>query len=257
MTSHTPQALQDAIGYHFKCEDHLLEALTHRSYLNESDMPLRDNERLEFLGDAVLEYLVTRFIFLYFEHAGEGELTQLRSAMVRTDALAKLARDLDLGAYLRMGRGEEANGGRKRDTLLCRAYEALVGAVYLDGGIDAVQRVFLPAFEQLLQHIVTNSLHKDARSLLQERSQAELRITPSYRVVEAEGPEHEREYTAEVLIGEWVIGSGKGKSKRTAAQASARHALQKVERQGWPPEVLAYAAAQLHENVSASDEFQG
>lgn len=249
MTARPLSELQDVIGFTFQQEALLVEALTHRSYLNEVGSAMLDNERLEFLGDAVLEFAITDTVFRRFDEANEGELTQLRSALVRTESLAMLARELDLGAYLLIGKGEEANGGRERMTLLCRAYEALVGAVYMDAGIERVKQVFMPAFERLLADILAQSSHKDARSLLQERSQAELRVTPTYRVVEVTGPEHEREYTSEVLIGEVVIGQGTGKSKRIAAQTSARNALMLVEASGWSAAALAYAESQL-----ASDE---
>jgi ribonuclease-3 len=147
-----------------------------------------------------------------------------------------LASDCDLGEYLLMGKGEENSGGRTRVNNLCRGFEAVVGAVYMDSGLDAVKHFVSDRLGRLLEYILENDLHKDARSMLQERSQAELRFTPVYRVVDASGPDHEKEFFIEVVVGDIVIGSGTGTSKRAAAQAAARSALQRLEEVGWPEE---------------------
>ncbi len=227
---------EDTIGVRFRDEELLRRALTHRSFVNEVEEELRDNERLEFLGDAVLDFVVADMLFRRFPDVSEGELTQLRAALVRTDSLAILAAECNLGEYLLMGKGEVNSGGRTRANNLCRGFEAVVGAVYMDSGLDAVKHFVTGRLERLLDYILENDLHKDARSMLQERSQAELRFTPVYRVVDASGPDHEKEFFIEVVVGDVVIGSGSGTSKRTAAQAAARSALQRLEEVGWPEE---------------------
>jgi ribonuclease-3 len=226
--------------------DILKRALTHRSFVNESDEELRDNERLEFLGDAILDFIVADMLFRQFPDVSEGELTQLRAALVRTDSLAQLATDCKLGEFLLIGKGEESSGGRTRVNNLCRGFEAVVGAVYVDQGLEVVRDFMLPKLQQLLAHVLENQLHRDARSMLQERTQAELRFTPVYRVIDAAGPDHEKQFYIEVVVGDVVIGQGVGNSKRAAAQSAARAALKRLEEVGWPEEA--------HENTNRSTE---
>ena len=232
--------LEDIIGITFEDPALLTQALTHRSFVNEYDGEgdVRDNERLEFLGDAVLDLLVADMLYRKFPQVDEGELTQLRAALVKTDSLAQLAMNLRLGAYLRIGHGEELSGGRERLTILCRAFEAVIGALYLDQGMSAVVDFVRPPLLELLDHIVENELHIDARSQLQERIQARLNITPDYRVTGTEGPEHLKEFRVEVAIGETLIGSGYGGSKRAAARNAARAALKQLEMGGLPEALL-------------------
>lgn len=239
----TLQNFQDVIGVTFNQSELLQRALTHRSYVNEVEGELRDNERLEFLGDAILDFIVADMLFKKFPDVSEGELTQLRAALVRTDSLAELAQEVQLGDYLIMGRGEVSSGGRTRANNLCRGFEAVIGAIYLDRGIEAVRAFILPRLARYLDYVLEHSLHKDARSMLQERSQAELRFTPVYRLVDAEGPDHEKQFLVEVVIGEVVIGEGIGSSKRSAAQSAARNALQRLEQGGWHPQADAVLTA--------------
>ena len=216
----------------------LEQAVTHRSYLNEQeDDNLRDNERLEFLGDAVLDFVVTRVLFAQFPDMPEGDLTRLRSALVRTDTLAEVAARLEMGDVLRMGRGEELTGGRQRRNLLCDAFEALLGALYLDQGLDAVADFVIPRLMPMVDYILSEGLHIDARSKLQEWSQAEHGETPVYMVVAEDGPDHDREFTVEVLIGDQVIAQGRGRSKQLGAQAAARAALRLLDA-GQMPTIL-------------------
>lgn len=208
----------------------LEQALTHRSYLNEQeDDSLRDNERLEFLGDAVLDFVVTRVLFARFPQMPEGELTRLRAALVRTDTLADVAAELEIGEVLFMGHGEELSGGRHRRNLLCDAFEALLGALYIDQGLEAVADFAIPRLIPMVDYILAEGLHIDARSKLQEWSQAEVGITPVYEVIAEDGPDHEKEFTVEVMIGEQIVGQGQGHSKQIAAQAAARSALRALE----------------------------
>lgn len=231
------QDFENIIDVHFKDPELLRRSMTHRSFVNEVDDEVKDNERLEFLGDAILDFIVADMLFRRFLDVSEGELTQLRAALVRTDSLAELAADCQLGEFLIMGKGEEASGGRTRANNLCRGFEALIGGLYMDSGLQAVIDFVMPRLITLLEYVIEHDLHKDARSMLQERSQAELRFTPIYRLVDTAGPDHEKEFLIEVLIANVVIGEGVGTSKRTAAQSAARVALKKVEEEGWTNEV--------------------
>jgi ribonuclease-3 len=218
--------LEKQIDIKFKNRDLLLTALTHRSYANEHNGEVvNDNERLEFLGDAVLDFLTGDLLYNQFPEMPEGRLTRLRAALVRTQALAELSQQCRLGEYMRMGKGEEASGGRKRVNNLCGVFEAVIGALYLDQGMAAVRAFVEPLFVPVLERVLAESLDQDARSLLQEWSQANHNETPVYRTVEESGPEHEREFMVEVVIGDQVVGCGVGRSKRSAAQAAARAAL--------------------------------
>lgn len=221
--------LQAELGVDFENEGYLLEALTHRSYLNEnSDVSHRDNERLEFLGDALLDFVAAEHLFDRFPDSREGELTNLRAALVRSSTLANFARQIDLGRYLLLGRGEAAGGGRNRRSLLCAAFEALIGALLLDKGLAFAQSFVLQFVEPALAEITSSELDKDAKSELQELSQGEWQLTPIYRTVAAEGPDHAKEFTVEVLIGNAVYGRGVGRNKQMAAQRAAHAALERI-----------------------------
>jgi ribonuclease III len=207
----------------------LLEtALTHRSYLNENAEVTEDNERLEFLGDAVVDLLVAEYLFRRFPEMPEGEMTALRAALVREDGLAGFARQWQLDALLRLGLGEETNGGRQRTTTLCATFEAVLGALYLDLGLAAVRTLIEKMIEPALQAILRDSTHKDARSEFQAWAQAKFNITPRYLVVATDGPEHARQFTMRVMVGEDAWGEGAGKSKQLAAQAAAAEALRRI-----------------------------
>jgi len=213
----------------------LTQALTHRSYINEHGATdTGDNERLEFLGDAVLDFLVGDMLYQRYSDMPEGDLTRLRAALVRTESLASLAQQMGLGEALRMGKGEETTGGRERQTNLCAVFESVVGALYLDQGLPAVQEFVLPQLNPLLEQIITAALDRDARSTLQEWSQAELNLTPIYRTVSSSGPDHQKEFLVEVLIGDVVAGQGIGRSKQAGAQAAARSALENINSENSP-----------------------
>jgi ribonuclease-3 len=205
----------------------LLEmALVHRSFVHEQwERPIQSNERLEFLGDSVLNYLTARFLYETFPTKGEGTLTALRAALVRTSTLARWAHELDLGAELKLGKGEEQSGGRTRTPLLADAFEALVAAIFLDSGAESADRFLRPLLEREVAQIDANGLVLDEKSRLQERVQGERNETPRYRTVRAEGPDHERRFTIEVWAGSTCLGVGEGPSKQAAAQAAARAAL--------------------------------
>jgi ribonuclease III len=206
-------------------------SLVHRSYANERwEDPCESNERLEFLGDAVLNFLTARYLYTTFPDKGEGELTALRAAVVRESTLARFARTLQLGVALRLGRGVEQHGGRDRDSLLCDAFEAVVGAVFQDGGPEAAERFWCPFLETEVGRIVEHGLVVDERTRLQERIQGERNQTPQYRTVRSEGPDHDRRFTVEVWAGDERLGAGEGSSKQAAAQAAARAALVELDR---------------------------
>jgi len=214
----------------FRDKSLLTRALTHRSYLNENpDLPYLDNERLEFLGDAILDFVAAEFLYQRFPEMSEGDLTSLRAALVKGESLARFAADMGLPPYLLMSRGEDAAGGRARAPLLAGAFEALIGALYLDQGFpaarDLVLRFVTPAAEQIHQQ----RLDRDAKSMLQELSQGRLQVTPLYRLADTRGPDHAKEFTIEVVLKDQVYGRGIGRSKQIAEQEAAGVALQTLQ----------------------------
>jgi ribonuclease-3 len=223
------ESLEEALDIHFQDPALLSLALTHRSYIYETQGEGRaSNERLEFLGDSILAFIGTDFLYNTFPDLSEGELTDVRATLVRTDTLATFARDLSLGSYLIMGKGEKHSGGGKR--VLASAFEAVLGAIYLDQGIEIARQFLLPRIEPMAINIVTKRLFKDNKSLFQELAQARDGITPVYRLVNQEGPSHDREFTVEVMLGDEVVGQGQGRNKQTAEQEAAHAALQ---HRGW------------------------
>ncbi len=221
----------DQLGVEFRDMSLLSRALTHRSYLNENPgAALEDNERLEFLGDAVIDFVVAGYLYHRFPEMDEGELTALRAALVRAESLSGFARQIDLGRHLRLGLGEEENGGRERIPLLCATFEAVAGAIYLDHGLEAARAFIEPFVRPALEEIRAGDLHKDAKSEFQVWAQARFNITPHYRVSGAEGPDHNRTFAVQVLVGQDVWGEGRGRSKQIAAQAAAAEAMSRAEK---------------------------
>lgn len=228
--------IEELTGLRFNDRSLLLRALTHPSYLNEHpDQGLEDNERLEFLGDSVLDFICGEMLYHRFPEAPEGQLTRLRSALVRTEALAALALKCHIDTALRLGRGEEENGGRKRGGNLCATFEAVCGALYLDQGVEALKSFVTPLFEQALEEILRLELDRDAKSQLQEWSQANLGQTPMYQTIHSQGPDHAKEFTVAVIIGDKCVAQGMGPSKQVAAQAAAQLALKTLAEQESPP----------------------
>ncbi len=231
------QELEEKLSIRFKDKSLLSRALTHRSFLNEHpEQALEDNERLEFLGDAVLDFLVAAYLYHRFPEMKEGDLTSLRAALVRTETLADFTRSLDLGRFLLLGLGEADSGGRNRTPLLCAAFEALVGAIYLDQGLDAVRALVNPLIGPTLVKILDDSLYIDAKSAFQVWAQAQYNITPHYLVVGSSGPDHAKVFTVQAWVGDVVWGEGNGRSKQTAAQAAAQNALARAESEEWEME---------------------
>lgn len=232
-------SLQGRLGIQFHRPDLLREALTHTSYVNEQPCAFAaDNERLEFLGDAVLDFLVGEELFRRYPAAREGALTSMRAAIVRTDSLARASSRIDLGAHLFLGRGEEASGGRHRVANLCAASEAVIGATYLDQGLEAARRLIQNLLGDAIQALEAQA-PRDPKSLLQERVQACMHLTPVYRTVSETGPDHAKEFVVEVLVGDLVAGRGVGPNKQAAEQAAAQSALANPAVQGQSPDSVA------------------
>jgi ribonuclease-3 len=226
------ETLEQNLNYEFSDYSLLTRALTHRSFLNENPgTALEDNERLEFLGDAVLDFVVGAYLYNRFPEMDEGELTSLRAALVKTRTLASFARQLDIGRYLRLGYGEEESGGRDRSPILCAAFEALVGAIYLDRGLEKVELLVEQLAGAALVKIREESLDKDAKSEFQVWAQARYNITPHYKVVASSGPDHAKTFTVQAVIGDVPWGEGSGPSKQAAAQEAAGEALARVNAQ--------------------------
>ncbi|GIK56561.1 MAG: ribonuclease 3 [Chloroflexota bacterium] len=222
--------LEQKLAVQFRDYSLLTRALTHRSYWNEKpEASLEDNERLEFLGDAVLDFVVGAYLYHHFPEMNEGELTSLRAALVQARALAAFARELDLGNFLRLGYGEAENGGRERIPILCATFEAVIGAVYLDQGLASVERIVAGFIAPALVEILASSSHKDAKSEFQVWAQARYNITPRYDVVDTSGPDHAKVFTVAVRVGEEVWGQGNGRSKQSAAQEAAIQAMARVK----------------------------
>ena len=203
-------------------------AFTHRSFVNESQFAQEDNERLEFLGDAVLDFIVGAWVYHHFPEMAEGDLTRLRSALVRTDQLAAFARRLNFGPALRLGRGELASGGRNRDSLLCGAFEAFIGALFLETDVHTAERFMEPLLESTRDQIFSRPDLSDHKSRFQEWSQGEHVGAPAYVQVGASGPDHQREFEVELRVNGKVFGRGRGPSKAAAEQAAARAALKSL-----------------------------
>jgi len=220
------RAVELAVGWEFADQTLLRDALTHRSFLNEIPDDRPSNERLEFLGDSVLSLIVTDFLYDEFPDLNEGDLTNIRSALVRTEALAGFARDINLGANLFVGRGEELSRGRFRAGGLACAFEALLGAIYLDRGYDGARDFAMRFVQPALDDVFQLRLHKNGKSTLQEVVQARRQMTPSYHVVQEVGPDHDKSFTVEVRVGEVVLGRGIASNKRAAEQLAAQDALE-------------------------------
>jgi ribonuclease-3 len=229
-TEESPADLARRLNLPFDDLRLLTRALTHRSYINEHGHAGDDNERLEFLGDAVLDFLVGAYVYRHFVEMREGEMTRMRSALVRTESLARLARNLGLGRALRLGRGELQSGGRDRDPLLCGAFEALVGAIYQHKGLDAARDFVLPLIAPLADEIAndTPSVTIDPKSRLQEWSQRHGLGIPQYIPAQTDGPDHAKTFVVDVYISGKLYGRGSGSSKKDASQSAAQNALENI-----------------------------
>ncbi len=221
----SPQDFAKRIELRFNNLGLLTRALTHRSYLNEHKEAVEDNERLEFLGDAVLDFLVGAWLYHRFPEMAEGQLTRLRAALVGNQQLAEFANQLHLGVAMRLGHGEAENGGRDRKALLGSTFEALIGAIYLDQDIPVVLEFIDPMLEATVKQILISRKEHDPKSVLQEWSQSRGFGAPTYRTIGDSGPDHEKCFEVEVMIDGNVYGRGNGPSKQAAAKVAARIAL--------------------------------
>lgn len=202
-------------------------ALTHRSYAFENGETALHNERLEFLGDAILDAVVTTLIYESYPDLTEGEMARMRASVVNTDALAELGRNLGLGDHILLGKGEESSGGRDKASLLANVFEAIVGAVYLESGIEATTTALVPLFEPLLEESASGTRY-DSKTALQEIAVKNTGELPSYRVASS-GPDHDKRFVAHVFLGNEPFGDGSGRSKKEAEQNAAREALERME----------------------------
>lgn len=230
MIAENREKLQTLIGYHFSDTARLDEALTHRSYANEQRTRCADNERLEFLGDAILGLVIAETLFIGDIQRPEGELSRLRSELVNAGTLAQLARQIDLGAALKLGRGEVKAGGSDKENILADAFEALLGAIYLEGGMAVVRPVILHLFTQVMIEKTLQQGNSDFKSQLQEYLQSLQQTPPEYVLIETEGPEHDRTFVVEARTPGQVLGVGQGRSKKEAEQAAAGAALKMLQR---------------------------
>ena len=219
---------QKQIGYQFQNSDYLMTALTHSSYANEYTLhKIEYNERMEFLGDAVLELVSSDFLYRNYPEMPEGKMSRKRASLVCEPALAYCAREIGLGAHLLLGHGEDLGGGRNRDSILSDALEAVIGAIYLDGGIEAA-RTFI--MNNVLNDIEHKQLFTDSKTVLQEMLQKDHKEQISYEQTGASGPEHNRTFYVDVLLGDRVIGSGSGRTLKAAGQDAAYHAIIEIKK---------------------------
>jgi ribonuclease-3 len=218
--------LEERIGYKFRNSLLLAEALTHPSLGHEAQRYHFDYQRLEFLGDAVLQLAVTEYLFRHFRGEAEGQLTKLRSRLVSREALRMYAATLDLGRYLLMGRGEETSGGRERTSTLADAFEALIGAIYLDGGFDAAKNFILTQTRADLEQLAERPVDVNPKGHLQELLQSISPSSPVYELISQSGPEHEKTFVSQVVWEGIVLGQGSGRSKKQAETAAALEAMQ-------------------------------
>jgi len=232
----TLKALEDRLGYRFKEITWLDQALTHKSFIYETNHPEKTaNEVLEFLGDSVLNLAVSFLLFLKFADAQEGTLSMLRSQLVKRSSLASLSKELQLEGYLLLGKSQQLNGGTQKSSILANTYEALVGAIFMDSGFDQALDIIKGHFETYLQTNTPSELLNDFKSLLQIYSQQFHGVSPQYRMMNESGPDHDKSFQASVMIGDEVKGLGWGKSKKEAEQEAAKDALEEISTKSQAP----------------------
>jgi ribonuclease-3 len=223
------EKLQKILHVKFKNKTLLLRALTHRSFVNESGKNIRDNERLEYLGDSVLGLVVNEYLFKHFEDYREGKLAKIKSAIVSEASLSKISRRLQLGNFVFMGRGEERSGGRERMSILANTLEAIIGAFYLDSGLKSCRKFVLSQIKDDIESINSLTYLRDPKTTLQEYVQKKYKERPVYQVIEERGPDHRKEFTVKLIINGLEISTGEGPSKRIAETNAAKASLKKIE----------------------------
>jgi len=214
------EQLEKSLGYKFKDKKLIIEALTHKSYKKNYD-----NERLEFLGDAVLDLVVGEYLYFKFANSDEGKLSKIRASLVNETGFDKLARALNLGDYILLSNAEENNGGREKPSLLSNAFEAVIGAIYLEAGLKTVEKIAVRLIEENHKEISLTSLFRDFKTTLQELTQARYGVTPEYRVLSSKGPDHQKEFEVGVFIQDKEYAKASGKSKKIAQQEAAKIAI--------------------------------
>lgn len=218
--------LNKELGYTFKRKELLLNAFRHASYVNEqNDADLEDNERLEFLGDAVLDLAISHLLMGRFQDAREGDLSKYRAMVVDEAGLCQVAMDLHLGDYLLLGKGEEQSGGREKPSILANTTEAIIGALYLDAGFEKTMRIIIRLFSRLVQRLGSDEMVQDFKSVLQEYTQQAHKALPRYQLVEESGPAHDKTFTVELVLNGETLATGRGKSKKEAEQMAAKEAF--------------------------------
>ncbi len=219
------------IGIEFKDKKLLKTAFTHRSYLNENrGKGLKNNERLEFLGDAVLELIISSFLFKNYPDKTEGDLTSIRAAIVRTESLAEESRRLDIGQYLKMSKGEEDSGGQDKEYLLANLYESTLGAIYLEHGYNTCEDFVSRTLLKKVDRIISQKLFIDPKTKVQELMQSKFKVTPTYEILKEDGPDHDKVFTVALLMGEKKLSEGHGHSKQKAEEDAAKNAIDKLEK---------------------------
>ncbi len=218
-------ALEKTLDYKFSDSFLLNKALTHKSYTNEKGGDLKNNERFEFLGDAVLDLIVSDYSIQTFQDRSEGSLSKIRAAVVKETCLTVIAQSLNLGRFLLLGKGEEFSGGRTKSSLLANAFEAVAAAIYKDGGLSAATKVFLPLLKEEINKVAKTSEYRDFKSELQEFTQNKFSCIPSYRVIGEKGPDHQKVFEVSVFVKQKLLGTGTGKNKKQAEQTAAQEAL--------------------------------
>jgi ribonuclease III len=226
--------LEKTLGYEFSDSYLLNKALTHKSYTNERDGDMKNNERFEFLGDAVLDLIVSDYCILTFLDYTEGSLSKIRASVVKESCLAVVASGLNLGEFLLLGKGEEFSGGRTKSSLLANAFEAVSGAIYRDGGVSSANKILLPLLKEEINIVAKTSEYRDYKSELQELTQNKFSCIPNYKVINETGPDHQKTYEVAVLVKKKLFGSGKGKNKKQAEQAAAQEALLVIQSSNQP-----------------------
>lgn len=212
----------------FKDKSLFEKAFTHRSYLNESNSESESNERLEFLGDSILSFIVSTYIYEHYPNLKEGELTSLRSVLTNTQTLCNFAKELHLGKHLKLSRGEEATGGRESKTILANTFEALLGGLFMDQGIDAAREFVHSVIIHQIDEVVNAQGLKDPKSMLQEKTQEVHKMSPVYKIVKEEGPDHSKVYTTGVFLNNKLLAEGTGKSKQESEKSAAEAALKNL-----------------------------
>jgi ribonuclease-3 len=223
-------SLENSLGYTFKKKSRLKEALTHKSYAHEKSKEHTSfNERVEFLGDAVLELIISEYLFTSHPEYTEADLSRIKAYAVQESTLAQISKELDIGAYLLLGKGEEMTGGRKKDSLLADAFEAILAAIYLDGGYKKAKEFTLGLLSSKIDELAETNFIFDFKTKLQEVAQAQFGVLPKYVIHKEEGPEHKKTFEVKVFIKDNFLGTGKGKTKKAAAQKAAEKGLNKIK----------------------------